>query len=519
MGRFHPGAWASCVFVALLAAAPARAADRVTVHGLNQLEYTLYTSSDRDTTLPKEIVEEWLDVDFRVNNVLAGFRYEAFQPHELSPWNAPPDSVREGIVQRYAEVFFDRGSVRAGNFYEIFGRGLLFRSYEERSIRVDNNLDGVILRGSVGPMSGKVFSGRMRDIGPGREDRNDVLHGLDLEGMTPFGVTGGMSYLIQSTRSDNPNDYAVPPQPSREEAIGGRVSYSYDYFDLYLEAGRINRLSGDEPGRGYYGSFSAYPVSFFSITVEGKSYDRFRFSPLGSDTDYNNPPALTRETSYTLISRFPHQLDADDEKGFQVEAVVTPRDGTQITLSRSETAKVDGDLFRNTGLRYGEWYADWREELGENWVVVAAYDYIGDGDEDVRNHTVVLDVDRNFDNGQELRVEYQYQQSEGVATYLLGAGNSLVPVSGFARNHLALIEYAPNDLFTVSLVGEHAMSFDPTEVPKDDFAYAQLDWRITQENYFRFTTGRRQAGFVCVGGVCRYEPAFEGVEMQLLTSF
>ncbi len=501
-------------------ARPALGVESISIHGLNQAEYSLNTSSSRDSTQPKEIFEEWLDLDIRFDDVLIGFRYEGFQPHELSPRSAPPDSVREGIVQRYAQFDVDAASIRVGNFYEIFGRGLLFRAYEERSVRVDNNLDGALFLGSFGRVKGKAFSGRMRDIGPGSDDRNDVLHGIDLEGDLGRGLSVGGSYLLQTTRSENRHGYAIPPAPRREEAIGGRLFYSHDYFDLYGEAGRINRFEGGhESGKGYYGAFSAYPIDLISFTIEAKDYNHFRFSPRGSDTDYNNPPSLSRETSYTLISRTPHQLNANDERGFQVEAVLTPLDGAMATLSRSETAHVDGDLFRHGGLSYHEWYADWKQDVGESWVVGAAYDYISDSKTAVQNHTSVVDLEYITGGEWGIRGEYQYQQSEGVASYIVGPGSTLIPVAGFARNHLALIEFVANYNLTISAVGEHATSFEATEVPKDDFAYVQVDYRISQANYLSVTAGRRQAGFVCVGGVCRFEPAFDGVEVKLLTSF
>lgn len=498
------------------AAAPARAVESISVHGLNQAEYSLNTDSDRDPKQPKEIFEEWLDLDVRFDDILVGFRYEAFQPHEKQPATAPPDSVREGIVQRYGQIDFDEGSIRVGNFYEIFGRGLLFRAYEERAIRVDNNMDGALFRGHLGPLRGKAFSGRMRDIGPGTEDRKDVLHGLDLEGEAGHGVTLGASYLLQTTRSENPEHIVPVPGPQREEAMAGRVSYFHDYFDVYAEAARVNRLPGeDESGTGYYGAVSAYPLDFLSFTVEGKEYNHFRFSPRGSDTDYNIPPSLSRETAYTLISRTPHQLDADDEKGFQVEAVVTPTEGAIATLSRSETAHVDGELFTHRDLIYHEWYADWKQEVGESWVAGVAYDYIDDSKTPVENHTGVLDVE--YISGAEwgLRGEYQFQQSEGV----VGFDDEFREIDGIARNHLALVEYVVNYNVTVSVVGEHAESFERNKPPKDDFGYVELDYRMSPSNYLTVTAGSRQAGFVCVGGVCRLEPAFEGVEVKLLTSF
>jgi len=502
------------LFVLILLGVSSVGAEEIVVHGSNQLEYSVSSDAERDSTVPKEIFEDWLDMDIRLGRVLVGFRYEAFQPHELSP-----DSVREGFVQRYGQVEFDHGGVRAGNFYEIFGRGLLFRSYEDRAVRIDGNMDGVLVWGGMGRVSAKAISGRMRDVET--DERSDLLRGADVELAAGGGIRLGGSYLIQSSENPNRQGYVPSPAPRHVEAIGGRLSYGHDYFDVYYEGGRLNRLFltsedrargrsyDDVRGTGHYAAVSVYPMVGFALTAEYKEYERFRFQPIGSSgTDYNNPPAVTRETAYTLISRHPHFLDPDDEKGFQVEAVITPLEGATLTLNRAETDRLDGERY------FHEWYGEWRQQIGERYELALAYDHLEDEESGTVNHTPVAEFEY-FSGGEwSVRGEYQFQETDDDL--------------GVTRNHLFLAEFHPNWDLALSLVGEHATFRDPvllpggivsSEVRKDDFLYGQVDYFFAQAHHISLMVGKRRAGFVCVGGICRFEPEFEGVELKLVSTF
>jgi hypothetical protein len=46
-----------------------------------------------------------------------------------------------------------------------------------------------------------------------------------------------------------------------------------------------------------------------------------------------------------------------------------------------------------------------------------------------------------------------------------------------------------------------------------------MDWFFSPQHHLTLMVGRRRAGFVCVGGVCRFEPQFEGVEFRLVSTF
>jgi hypothetical protein len=45
----------------------------------------------------------------------------------------------------------------------------------------------------------------------------------------------------------------------------------------------------------------------------------------------------------------------------------------------------------------------------------------------------------------------------------------------------------------------------------------QFGYKIAEHTDLNLLLGSRQAGSVCMGGVCRFEPAFSGIELKLLT--
>jgi len=492
--------------------APARADAAVDVHALNQIEYTLRRDSDEAAAKPRESLEEWLDLDVHFRRALIGFRYEAFQPPKTKP-----DSVREGIVQRYAEFGWERATLRVGNYYEIFGRGLLFRSYEERSVRVDGNMDGALVTGKIAGFAGKALTGRIREVEVDEIGRSDVLHGLDIERRVARGTTIGVSALSLASRLDDLPGAGGSTRSQHEEALGARASFSRDRFDAYLEGGRIGRFHrtsleaangvayGDLRGTGVYGALNLVPIDRVAVTVEYKDYERFRFRPIGAAataTNYNNPPAVTRETGYTLLSRHPHVLDPNNEKGFQAEAVITPSPGSTITLNRSETDRQDGTLY------FHEWYGEYRRPLGERWEAAAVYDFIEDAVTQTENHTPAVEVEYHPPGERSVRGELQHQR-----TKTQGLGDS--------RSTFALAELRANLDLSISVIGEHASFPDPVtrETDSDNFVYAEVSYHVTPEHFLSITAGKRRAGYICVGGICRLEPELNGAEVRFVTSF
>ncbi len=137
-----------CLLAALaIATAPALAqedgTDKVTVSGSIQSD-VLVPQEDEKIGSPK--YDEWAltntyaDINLRSKNVDAGLRFE-FLKHPLPGFEK--DFKGWGVPNFYVKGKFEKFEITAGSFYDQFGSGFIFRTYEERSLGIDNSLLGV----------------------------------------------------------------------------------------------------------------------------------------------------------------------------------------------------------------------------------------------------------------------------------------------------------------------------------------------------------------------------------------
>ena len=110
---------------------------------------------------------------FQAGEIHGNFQLDAQNYYEDTVIGAQkvPESMR---MNAFANINYTRG-----NFYEQFGSGLIFRSYEERGLGVDNAMDGIRLR--YKPTKGVYIKGV---IGQQRfffEKGEGLVRGLDGE--------------------------------------------------------------------------------------------------------------------------------------------------------------------------------------------------------------------------------------------------------------------------------------------------------------------------------------------------
>jgi len=448
----------------------------------NQMEYSW------DTEQQEETFENWLDVNYRLDILTTGLRFEAFQPSETG-------QRKEEVSFIYFQVEKDEIGLRAGDYYAIFGRGLTLRSYEDRDLRVDNKLTGLKVRGYWDKLEATLLAGR-----PPRKDRDnaDEMRGLDFSVLPAPGLSFGFSYV--ALEGPTVTGKGTELTAIRSEAFRGPVSF---YGEI---ARRTNR-----DGYGLYLS-SNLALSGLALTVEFKDYDRIALRT-GDGLEYNSPPALTREHTYSLFSRHPHTLDLGDETGLQAEASLTPLEHTSILLNYSYTAAHGGtsispaepELFREWGMPvFREAYLEVSRELGHQASLIAA----GGTSrlEKATVHTGALDLSIYLDDINTLRGELQGQHVEENGEY---------------DDHMLTIEYTRAPGLSLSFAGERTNKSDVQQLSGEAnrWFFVQLDYQLTENHDATLFLGSRQGGFICTGGRCRWEPEFEGVELKLLSYF
>jgi len=474
----------------------------------NHLEYSWATDTKT------EILENWLNLDYTYHAFTAGIRFDVFQPNDPSP------AINRGRV-RYADISFkyiraDVGNVRegasitVGNYYGLFGRGLIFKSYEDRAIRVDNNLLGLKLTGRYGGFQLTALTGQGEDI---QARRTNILHAVDL-------AYKGFEYMRAGATfaSNQPDASGV----ARTRLLAARLEPSIGNLDLYGEYGiKQNNdikemvFQGSESivGRALYSSLSFF-YDRFSVSAEYKLYDNYAFTSSDQTIVYNMPPAVRRDYSYILLNRHPAPLDPNNERGYQVELNYGLGEETALLASYSETKTLDKSSYyqRIVGttnpvriqLReaFGQAYHPWNDVL----TTTAAFGYMEEGVSYTKSITPIVEALYSLDESNSLRLIGEHQhitvRTTGERYY----------------DDVVTLEYLRSPGLVFSVVGE-MQTREPTAgtVNREYWFLGQVTFKVGTHTDASVLIGSRQAGNICIGGVCRYEPAFKGIEFKLYT--
>ena len=474
----------------------------------NQLEY----SYNVDNKI--EIFENWLTIDYNKNIFSTGIRFEAFQP------NDPDPSISRGKV-RYADIAFkyfavDIGDVEeginitAGNFYELFGRGMILKSYEDRNIRIDNNLLGVKFEANYNDFSLTALSG---SVANSNNERKDIIHAADLS-------YRGLDFmkLATSFASNQPDIEGI----ARTTLASFRIQPSYWNFDGYAEYGFKNnkdvqsQVFNDEEwkiGEAFYGSLNFY-YNAFSIVGEYKYYDNFAFTSNDGTIFYNTSPSLRKEYTYQLLNRHPSPLDQSNEEGFAVEANYSFSDQTSVIANYGITQTLPTSSYfqraNNVSLpiltQLKELYLQATHNWNESFTTIAAFGYNEELSTNTKNITPILENKFYFDDINTIKIVLEHQQTENLTT------------DEKYYDDVIAIEYLRSPNFNVSLVTE-VQTKEPQagNTVRKVWSFIQFGYKLGNHSDLSLLVGSRQAGNICIGGICRYEPAFQGVELKILT--
>ena len=474
----------------------------------NQLEYS-YNVENKI-----EILENWLTLDYNKNIFSAGFRFEVFQP------NDPDPSISRGKV-KYADIAYkyisvDIGDIEeglnitVGNYYKLFGRGLILKSYEDRNIRVDNNLIGVKVEGNYLGFSLVVLSGSAANS---NNERQDILHAFDLSYNNFSFIKPGITFATNLPAIEGIANTSLASL---------RIQPTYWNFDGYAEYGiRSNKdiqsqvFNDDEwkIGEAFYGSLNFY-YDAFAIVGEYKYYDNYAFTSNDGTIYYNTAPSLRKDYTYVLLNRHPSPLDESNEEGYAIEANYNFSDETSVianygitqTLPTSSYYQRVNDLSLPISTQLEEVYLQATHNWNESFTTIAAFGYNEELSTNTKNITPILENKFYFDDINTIKVVLEHQQTENLST------------NEKYYNNVIAIEYLRSPNFNVSLVTE-VQTKEPEEgnIVRKVWSFIQFGYKLGNHTDISLLVGTRQAGNICIGGICRYEPAFQGVEIKMLT--
>lgn len=521
------------------------------IHGNFQVDAQYYNPDSAIGAPPvpeKMLMNGFANINYTRDNFTAGLRYESY----LNPLQGfDPRYKGSGIMYRYATYTKDDLEVTVGSFYEQFGNGLIFRSYEERGLGLDNAMDGVRLK--YMPVKGlylKGLIGRQRAFftyGPGivrgfdgEMFLNDFISGITKDTTEhKLKVSIGGSFVSKFQGDQDP----VYVLPENVGASAGRLNLIYGGFTFGGEyAYKINDPSSTngfiyKPGDALL-LMTGYSMRGFAVSLRAKRIDNMSYrsdrTVTGNELQINYLPALTRQHTYGLLTFYPYATQLNGEMGFEGEVIYKLKKetllggpyGTEILVNVSGANGLDTtQLHDNEGRRFG-YKSDYFSFGGETYFRDMVLEINRKFSKKWKGTFVVANQVYNKEVIQGLKGKPTIYSTIGVAdiTYRIKPGNAvrlelqeLYTKQDHGSWASALIEYTPSSDWFAAVQDQYNYG---NEIEDERFHYitGSIGY-IRNANRFTLSYGRQRAGIFCVGGVCRNVPASNGVTLSVTSSF
>ncbi|MCB9364697.1 MAG: hypothetical protein H6587_09025 [Flavobacteriales bacterium] len=484
-------------------------------------------------------------------NFSAGMRYESY----MNPILGYPSGFKgNGLGYRYASFTNDNMSVTVGNYYEQFGNGLIYRTFEARGLGYDNAMDGIRIyyklaeglnvKGVIGKQresfdSGvKYGEGIVRGI-DGELSVNDFIPSLS-EAKTRV-ILGGS--FVSKFQPDQNSQFNLPENVG---ASAGRFNISRGKISLAGEyARKINDPSADngyifKEGEAFYAQ-TAFSTKGFGLTLSAKGNDNMSFrSDRGAAQtvlQMNYLPALTRQHTYNLLATlYPYATQPNGEVAFQGELVyklkkntfLGGKNGAGILLNYSTVYNIDStalpasdttqmgytsNLFSVGDTKYYEEInVEFSKKFSKSVKAIFTYSNI------VFNQAVVQgknpkDHPTIYANVGVIDLTYKINKKHAIRTELQG----LFTKQDHQDWATVLVEYTYSPHWFIAVMDQFNYGNKISE--------EQIHYYYTTAGYVKGANrvslgyGRQRAGIFCVGGICRTVPAANGITLSITSSF
>jgi hypothetical protein len=220
---------------------------------------------------------------------------------------------------------------------------------------------------------------------------------------------------------------------------------------------------------------------------------------------------MARQNTYRLTAFYSPVTQELSEQAFQVDLTYKVNKNLGLLVNSSYINNLEGDLL------YREVYTEATIKAKGKWTIITGVQFqtyniatylTKIGEANVKTIVPYADVLYKFSATKSIRVEAQYmstQQDRGSWVY-------------------GLVEFgiAPHWIFILSdmynLASDEIKEKHP-ELKNNTHYFTAGVVYITGPSRFALNYVKQVDGIVCSGGVCRYEPAFSGVRLNVLTNF
>lgn len=479
----------------------------------------------------------YLKLDYNSGKFTAGLQLEAYEPVLVG---YPSELSSAALTNYYVSWNDDDFGITAGTFYEQFGSGLLFRTWEDRALGMNNALMGArITYNYKDILSAKVIYGLPRF---GMDISETQVKGADFS-FSPSRLLG-LNNIYLSLEGSLLNryeslsaDHELDGCKSGTTGFSGRVNFETGGFYFkgeYVDAGEKYYYDPlyDGSGNMYLkkrGNAQLIETGYNARGL-GIGLSLRRLEWMSSQIVNGNPstlnmlnyiPAMCTQYTYMLTTLHPYSSRTGDvgvgfvnsgEMGGQLDVYYNFRRGTLLGGKRGTKVHANFSTyytiaregtFRPGNLLFRDFSADMEKYWTKQFKTVLLYSYqeynptYGADNSTWKSHIAVADMLYKFSKSFSTRLELQYLHTLSDKKDWVAA--------------LLEVNFAPR--WSVYVSDMYNLGLTKINYYNGGFAYTKSRTRLS------LSYGRYKSGYICSGGVCRQIPAYTGLNLALTTSF
>ncbi len=489
----------------------------------------------------------WLTLNYNIMGFDIGVRFDAYYNSNLID---PLDSYSAlGLGRWHIRKRIHNLDITGGYFYDQIGNGTIFRAYNARYLPIDNALVGArLIYHLTDNWQVKAFVGQQKKVEKQEnlfENYQPIIAGAAIDGFLSLGegekmVTlspgagairrtlddESMNQVINDISSYQPADVFIPKYTTY--AFSAYNTLTWGGFNWFVEGAykteeAVNALNPrgvleNKAGYNVYTSLS-YSRKGFSILGQYKRTDHFilRTSPLQTLTQgmIAYLPPMARQNTYRLTARYNAATQEVGEQAVQFDVTwvpipnkltfnvnfsnITTLDSIQEAPANIDEPKllyreINGNAYwkinKKAKLIAGVQFQQYNQDRYEQKPGVPMLTAI----------TPYTELRLRFKKRRSLRIELSYMQTE----------------QDYGSWAFALVEFSAKNvtLWASTMINTVSTKYDNIQV------FYEFGANYTHEsNRFELAYKRQVEGIVCTGGVCRYQPAFNGVQLNVVSSF
>lgn len=557
---------------------PATAENKVAVHGSVQADVlfpqdnaTIGTKYDSDSPI---LFNTYADVNLASKYVDAGLRFEFMK------WPLPgfePDFAGWGVPNIYVKGKLKGVELTAGTFYEQFGSGLILRTYEERTLGIDNSILGGRIK--VNAVKGLRFTalGGVQRVYWDWKKYNQV-YGADVEGYfhdwfpslrdKDVALTFGASWVMKNEKEE---EIIVPGTnyrlnlPKQVNAFDLRAGFNKGGWNFQAEYawkdqdpsfdndytynhGQALMLTGSYSRKGLSGTLQVKRSQNMSYRTQ-----RWRDK---NGAFINYMPAFTYQHTYSLPAIYPYATQyGPGEWAFNGSFGYTfPRKsplggkyGTSLTVNLSYISGLVHEGKPNNGL-FHTWTGAVNQVMGTDGYKSPFWKM---GQTNYWDFN--LQIEKRLSRPVTMQFMYMNQRYNKKAIEGEGGNiynNILVVDTKWKINRKFVLRGEVQYMFSHQDAeeAEHMNKPENSNLDKKDWFYGLVEFSWTPylmfsasdminvggtgNNYYMFgitgtyrsnrlqlSYGQTRAGYNCSGGMCRYVPAMKGFQINYTYNF